>query len=401
MAAAVAAAVYAAISIARHHTFRSTGFDLGIFDQALWHYSRLEAPASSIKAMPSLLGDHFSPALALLAPVRLLGLDAVLAVQAVLVCAAALPLYWYSGSRAIVCAFLLFGGVQEALWFDFHEVALAPLPIALAVWLESRGQLRASVACVLFLLLVKEDLAFLVSAFGVWYLLRGHRRLGAALVAAGAVAYVVITGPLMPGEYTYAGQYPGPLLDSLGRKLETLAYLLGAFLLLPLRSPLIVLAVPLLAARFLGDNPKYWTLEDHYSLTVAPVLALAAADSLRRLRRAAPLLVAVAVLCAPLFLQVPTGTPHAYRAAGDALALIPAGAPVTASNRLVPHLSAREDVRLPDRPPAEYVVLALEDETPEGLFPFAGVRERDAWVSRLRAERLLDRDGMLVLRLQR
>ena len=350
--------------------------------------------------MPSLLGDHFSPALALLAPVRWAGLEAVLVAQALLVVAAALPIFWFArervgtrAARAIAVSYLLFGGVVEALWFDFHEVSFAPLLIAVAVW-------RRSVLAVLALLLVKEDLAFLVSAFGVWFWLEGERRKGAALAVTGLAAYALITGPLMPGEYTYAGQYPGPLLEDLPQKLKTLGYLLGAFLGLSLLSPVLVLALPLLAARFLGDNPKYWTLEDHYSLTIAPVLALAAAEGLRRLPRAWPALPLIGLLCLPAFLQVPTATPRAYRAAEEAIAVIPEDAPVTASNRLVPHLSARDEIRLPDRPPNRYVAIALEDTTPAGLFPFESAAERDAWLARLDGERLYDRDGMLVLRLQ-
>lgn len=409
---AIAGLAYSLLSVGRHRTFRSTGFDLGIFDQALWHYSRLEAPASSIKGLPNLLADHFSPALALLAPARWLGTEAVLVAQVLLVVAAALPLFAYAAqraglwpARAVVLAYLLFGGVQEALWFDFHEVALAPLLIALGVWWESQGRLRAAVLAVLALLLVKEDLAFLVSAFGVLFWLRGHRRAGVALALTGLMAYLVITGPLMPGEYTYAGQYPGPILEAAGQKLTTLAYLLGAFLGLSLLSPVFVLALPLLAARFLGDNPKYWTLEDHYSLTIAPVLALAAADGLRRLGdragHAAIAMAAVAVLCIPLFplADLPLRTPPAYRAAPAALAMIPPGGAVTASNRLAPHLSGRREIRLPDRPPNEYVVVALEDRSAAGLFPFRDVSERDGWLRRLRGERLFDRDGMLVLRL--
>ena len=333
--------------------------------------------------MPSLLGDHFSPALALLAPVRWAGLEAVLVVQALLVVAAALPIFWFARervdvgpARGIAVSYLLFGGVIEALWFDFHEVSFAPLLIAVAVW-------RRSVVAVLLLLLVKEDLAFLVSAFGIWFWLEGERRTGAALAVTGVVAYAVITGPLMPGEYTYAGQYPGPVFDELPQKLKTLAYLLGAFLGLSLLSPVFVLALPLLAARFLGDNPKYWTLEDHYSLTIAPVLALAAADGLRRFPRAWPALPLVGLLCLPAFLQIPTSTPPAYRDARAVLARIPDDAAVTASNRLVPHLSGRDDIRLPDRPPAPYVVIALDDTTPEGLFPFRTVAERDAWIRAL------------------
>lgn len=399
-ACGAAAALYSFVSIARHRTFRSTGFDLGIFDQALWHYARLEAPASSIKGLPNLLGDHFSPILVLLAPVRWLGTEAVLVAQAVLVVAAALPIYWFARERAdvraargVAVSYLLFGGVIEALWFDFHEVCFAPLLIAVAVW-------RRSVLAVLALLLVKEDLALLVSAFGVWFWLSGERRRGAVLAIAGVVAYVLITGPLMPGAYTYAGQYPGPVLEDLGTKARTLAYLLGAFAGLSLLSPLLVLALPLLAARFLGDNPKYWTLEDHYSLTIAPILALASVDGLRRFPRAWWIPPALAVVLAPAFLQIPASTPHAYRAARDALSVIPRDAPVTASNRLAAHLSARDEIRLPDRPPNRYVVIALEDATAAGLFPFASAAERDAWVGRLRGERLFERDGMLVLRLE-
>jgi uncharacterized membrane protein len=44
-----AAALYGALSITRHVTYRSTAFDLGLFDQVVWHYSRLEAPASSLR----------------------------------------------------------------------------------------------------------------------------------------------------------------------------------------------------------------------------------------------------------------------------------------------------------------------------------------------------------------
>jgi uncharacterized membrane protein len=349
--------------------------------------------------LPSLLGDHFSPILALLAPVRWLGTEALLVAQALLVVAAALPVFWFAlrqledvwSARAVAASYLLFGGVVEALWFDFHEVAFAPLLIAVAVW-------RRSVPAVLALLLVKEDLSLLVSAFGVWFAITGDRRTGVALAAAGIAAYLVITGPVMPGEYTYAGQYPGPLLEELPQKLKTIAYLLGAFLGLSLLSPVFVLALPLLGARFLGDNPKYWTLEDHYSLTIAPVLALAAAEGLRRFPRAAVALPLVALVCLPLFLQIPTRTPHSYRGAGAAFASIPPGAAVTASNRLVPHLSGRDEIRLPDRPANEWVIVALEDATPEGLFPFRDVAERDAWLARLRGRRVYERDGMLVLR---
>ncbi|HVL95470.1 MAG TPA: DUF2079 domain-containing protein [Solirubrobacteraceae bacterium] len=448
-AALAAVAAYSLLAVVRHRTFRSTGFDLGLFDQVVWHYSRLEAPASTLKGLPSILGDHFSPVLALLAPVRWLGTDALLVAQAALVVAAALPIAAFTrrrlgegATRAVVIAYLLFGGVQEALWFDLHEVAFAPLLIALCVDAADRRRFGRSVAAAAALLAVKEDMAFLVIAIGLWYALLGRRALGAAVAAGAAAWFVVVTELLIPwaagggaayGYWDYRQFGDGPLDSLLGvlrepwrvvtvavspaEKLRTLAYLLGAFLGLALLSPLRWLLVPLLAARLLSDTPKHWTLEDHYSLTIAPVLALGAADGLARLarrwprgeRRAAVALVAVAVALVPAFplreLARPAfyAPPPAYRAAGEALARVPDGAPVSASNRLVSHLSARDDIRLlgPGPPrPQDWVVAATGDASAAGVFPNRDAAALRALVDRARTGRqvVFERGGIVVLR---
>ena len=66
--AGAAALFYGAVSIFRHDRFGSSGYDLGIFDQTIWGYSRFEFVRNTIKGTPNLLGDHFHPALMLLAP---------------------------------------------------------------------------------------------------------------------------------------------------------------------------------------------------------------------------------------------------------------------------------------------------------------------------------------------
>ena len=373
---------YAVLTVVRHRTFRSTGFDLGLFEQVVWHYGRLETPASSLKGLDTIFADHFSPVLALLGPLHRLWPrpEALLTAQAALVAASAIPVAVFAeprigrrGARFLAAAYLLFGGVQEAVWFDVHEVMFAPLLIGLAVLAADRGRWTASVLAVLGLLAVKEDLAFLVIAFGAWYFLLGRRRLGVAVALAGAVAFPLITQVVMPS-FTYwshdaAG---GDLLDPV--KLRTTAYLFGAFLLLPLRSRIVVLAVPLLAARMLSSNEQFWTLEGHYSLTIAPVLALAAADAARSWRPAAAML-AIALALTPAFPLRELVRPSAYRVdpayagARELLRGIPQDAAVSASNRLVPHLARRRSIVLVGQP-AAITVAATEDRTPEGLFPF-------------------------------
>lgn len=390
MVAAIAAAAYAVLSIARHRTFRSTGFDLGLFDQVVWHYARLETPASTYKDLPSILRDHFSPILAALVPFRLaFGTEGLLVAQALLVSAAAIPIFAFARRRigewpalAIAVAYLLFGGVQEAVWFDFHEVAFAPVLIALAIERFDAGAHRAAYAASLALLLVKEDLALLVPFIALLFALQGHRRAGVALAAAGIAWFVIVT-TFVTADYTDLGGFTDDPLT----KARTLAYLFGAFLFLSLRSRIALLAVPLLAVRFLSDNPAYWTLEGHYSLTIAPVLALAAADAMPH-PRLAYATAAVAVALTPAFPLAELFRPAAYESKpgyAQAVADIPPGAPVTATNHLAPHLSGRRDVRLlGNGPPTGYVVAALDDPAPAATFPFDGLDELRAFVGELR-----------------
>src|SRR5574342_132190 len=58
---------YSALSIIHHKRFLSGGFDLGIYDQAVWQYSQFSYPFSTIK-MRMILGDHLTLTLPFLAP---------------------------------------------------------------------------------------------------------------------------------------------------------------------------------------------------------------------------------------------------------------------------------------------------------------------------------------------
>ena len=390
-------AAYGLLSIVRHETFRSGGFDLGLFEQVIRHYSEFETPASAIKGLPTIFHDHVSPILAVLGPVYALwsATAALLTVQAAALAASAVPLFLYANRRlgrgqslALTGAYLLFGGLQEGAWHDFHEVALAPPLIGLAIVLADRGRWRASLVAALSLLLVKEDLSFLVMAFGVWFMVKSQRRLGLVALAAGAAWYLAVTNLVVPG-YGYTEGYDlGNLFDLEWPKLRTIAYLFGAYLGVSLRSPLVILAIPLLAERFLSPHPNHWTLENHYSLTIAPVLAFAAADALGRLdrvaaRRLVAAMLAIAVLLVPAFPLAQLFRPGfyspvaAYRDAGAALAVIPPEARVAAQNRLASHLDGRAGLTVltPAPAPSAYIVASVRDADPGAIFPFADLAE--------------------------
>ncbi len=385
-------AVYAVISLARVHRLGTRSWDVAIFEQAIRGYAHLGAPIVDVKGPGyNLLGDHFSPLLVVFAPFYRLfpGPSTLLVGQALLVGLSVAILTWTAvrhlgrgAGTAVGVAYGLSWGIQSAVNFDFHEVCLAvPLLVLTGTaYLDQRwGRLALWSG---LLLLVKEDMGITVAALGVCLLVVGARRWGAALVAGGVGSFlltVVIVVPALNADGTYAywskfdSQDGGtPLLARLmslpaqmvtpTTKLETIVLALAVTGLIALWSPFVLLAVPTLAWRFLGDNPYYWGTDWHYSLTLMPVMFVALVDGVVRARRSgwrwlrsyASHVPAVATSVAlVLCLQFPFRDlvrPETYdaspraQAAQAVLALVPAGASVETDIGLMTQLATDRDV---------------------------------------------------------
>ena len=331
----LAAAVYATFALYRFYQFNSGTYDLGIFDQAIDSYAHFQPGISLIKGLHngfgshfSILGDHFSPILALLAPLYWIynGPQDLLIAQAVLLTLAIPPLWVFTrralggGTRGTAAAYLasvayaLSWPVAAAVSFDFHEVAFAPGLTALAFERLQAGRPRAALLALGGLLLVKEDMGLLVAGAGL-VLLVSRRRLsrqrlvGAALIIAGLAAavtalYVLI--PAMGGRSDYYFAYgafgrnmpqalwhiatdPARTLRMLvtpRTKLDTLIWLFGAFGFLPLLSPITLAAVPLLLERMLSSSAaNWWGVLFHYNAFLVVVVVLGAVDGGVRLGR--------------------------------------------------------------------------------------------------------------------
>ncbi|MFI2187368.1 DUF2079 domain-containing protein [Streptomyces sioyaensis] len=441
MAVATAVAVaaftgYVLFALRRHALFRTTGYDLGIFGQAVRSYAELRAPASEIRAATGgpgfqgagfpLLGDHFHPILAVLAPVyRLLPhIEVLLVAQAALVASSTYTItrtaarhLGHLGAWAAPClgtAYALSWPLQQLIGFDFHEVAFAVplLALALAAYLDGRWTAAAWWAAAL--LLVKEDMGLTVFAFGL-LLLRRHRGAGAALCVLGPVVTALAVFVIVPhfnpdGSYTYLSStgssdggsavllsHPWEIVQRLfrpGTKVVTVLMVLLPSAFLALRSPLSLLAVPTLGWRLTSENPAYWGTQYHYSAVLAPIVFVALIDALARIDRDRPrhgpaltrtvpvLVVAIAALVTFKFplAQAFTGElwqDNARAAAGRAaLARVPDGAQVLASNSVAPHLTDRDTVHLTaqgvlerqerQHRPIDWIVADTSDAWPEG-----------------------------------
>jgi uncharacterized membrane protein len=389
--AVVAFGAYLLLSLTRWWRAETPSWDLAIFEQAIRGYANLGAPIVDIKG-PGYhqLGDHFSPLLALVAPVYRLfpGPVTLLVVQCALVAVSVVPLTLVArrilgawAGLGVGVAYAFSWGIQSAVDVQFHEYALAApiLAFGLAAALEARW--RTACVWILLLLGVKEDLGLSVAAFGVVLWLWGVRRAGTAMVAAGALGMAFVLFVAVPffnphGRYDYWGKLgdddaaagSGSLLASVGDalvgivqpadvKLQTIVMLLVVTAFVAVRSPLVLMLVPTLLWRFAGSNHYYWGTTWHYSIILMPVVFAALIDGLRLLRdserdwarsaaRAVPAV--VVVVAAALTTQYPLGDlarPETYvvgaRAAAveRALAVIPPGASVATDTGLIVQLA--------------------------------------------------------------
>ena len=416
MALALTAAIaYAAISIYRHDHFGSNAFDLGVQDQTVWGYSRLQMIPNTVEMIRNLLGDHFHPILMVIAPLYWIWDDArvLLIVQAVLLAVAGIPIFWWARQRlglipaiAFEAAYLVFWGVLSGVVFDFHHTAFAVPAISFGLYAVMTNRNRLFWAMLALGLLTRENIALTLAAIGLYVGVVQHRwRLGAAVMAVCTAWFLALIEVVMPaiagvpyGHWTYEalGSEPGSALLHIIRhpisslrllvdnpiKVKLWGGLLGAWLFLPVLSPLFLVTIPTLLERLWSSSPALWSASFHYSLVIAPILAFASIDtiarlqhfvgdsSLPRLRGRVGVGVSIAVLAAGLILSFrvvrPVDEVSTYISPAQVsniqscLALIPADAGVSASNGLLPHLSHRHQIYLLNmKDDADYVAIDL------------------------------------------
>jgi uncharacterized membrane protein len=458
---AAAALLYCLDSLILLRRFLASTFDLVIFDQGIRGYARFRAPVSIARGVSDgqgahfmLLADHWSPILALLPPLYWIHdrPATLLVAQGVLFALAIPPLWAYTrrrlgaGAAYLVCvAYALSLPVMAAVIFDFHEVAFVPVLTAVMVERFDAGRRWHGVLAASVLLLVKEDMGLLVAGFGCYLLLTRRWRAGLAFLAGGLAATWVATHLLIPafgGSATFYWAYGqfGPTLGSAALnmithplhvlqvfvtprvKARTMLGLLAAFGFLPLASPMVVAALPLLAERMLASGyPLWWQAKFQYDAFVVMMLCCAAVDGAARLQRHwpprwnrwlsypfarpswlrrggtawQPATLWAAGVCAAALVYFPSSPfgsllhPGFYglnaraRAAAAAIAHVPSGAEVEAADNVGPRLSGRDTVLLLDGTPrwAPWVVA----DTIGLDFPFCTPGQQAQQVAYLRA----------------
>ena len=398
-------------------SFRVGRFDLGNMVQAVWSTTQgrvLESTEGSTGEQMVRLGGHADPFLILLAPLWALWPSplSLAFAQIAVVSLGALPVFWLGRRHlgdertagVLALAYLAYPWVATSAAASIHPVTFAITFFLFCVWFLETDRLVLFGVFAALAMSTGELMGVPVLALGIWVALARRRRIvGAAVALAGAawtfIAVYLIVPHFAGGNSVFFGFYedvggspqgvvrklfedPGAVVGALVER-HDVAYLvwLGLPLLfLFVLSPwLALVGLPQLLANMLSDfrsmtHPRY-----HSVAAVIPFLIMATVLGIARIGVPRRSLAAGGVLVCSVILSLAVGpwarvvgaTPIGGRAdipqaradaLADAVALVPDGAAVSASNPAGAHLSDRRYIySVPILGRATWVVVDLAD----------------------------------------
>lgn len=379
----------------RHNRFGTFGFDLGIYDQAVWLLSRFQDPFVTIRGL-DFFGHHVNGSLVLFVPFYWLGAGPkfLLVAQVASQAAGAIAVYMIARDRlgtrwpavALASVLLLHPTYQWLTWEYFHPDALALGPFLFAYWAARERRWRWFALAAVLAVACKEDVALAVIVLGLLIAARGDRRIGVIVAGLAAVWFAIATRVIIPvangigpfydsffGDFgSSAGEVarnvatdPGHALDVATRpdRMSYYRMMLAPVAFLALFAfPTFLIAAPMLGVNALSSFPYVREIRYHYSALVLAGIMVATIEAIARLGRTATIrtflvgLVAATSLAStvawgpsPLSVGYRSGiwplTPDSRQGAKDrAVARIPARAPATVHYYFAPHMTHREKI---------------------------------------------------------
>lgn len=384
-------AVFGTLTWRQHANFGTLGYDMGIYDQAIWLLSRFKTPFVTVRGL-NYFGHHVNAVTILLVPFYWLGAGPgfLYLVETASIAAGAVPIWLLGRDRLAnpwialgpVAAFLLYPTLQWINWWHFHPDALIVAPLLFAYWLATRQRWSWFFIAVAVTLSCKEDAALAVFGLGALLLLRRQWRAGALTAVAGLIYFQVAAwiirrangglGALYAESFPGYGdslasvlssmlRHPGTTLSALVQpdRLQYYRDVLSPMAFLPVAAaPVLLITAPQLAVNALTSYTPARNANFHYSSIVAAEVFAAAVEACAQLGRRVGiqrflvgLLVAAALATNVARAPSPLGAPYhtgiwaapqpKHTAMREALLLVPPSAGVSATDNLIPHLTHR------------------------------------------------------------
>lgn len=373
--------LYSTLTIIRHNNFQSYGFDLGINDQIVWEYSRFKSPITSIDHIPFIpkLYVHFELIYALLAPFYWIWTDArmLLILEAAFVCFSGIAIFllakYYKLQSwlpfAILFVYLLFYGVQNALWFDVHSATFGTAFMSFFIYFLVSRKLKWAIILFVLTITSKENFAGMTFLIATLFYITTKSKSGIFFAGASLLYLGFIFGIYFP-YFTegYRFQNPGGLFSQLdpmmmvstAEKRDVYFYTFLSYGFLPLLNPLYLLPI-------IGNLASYFILGSsvstaqglflQYRVELVPLISWATIVTITKYKWLNNKYIAIyLVLCALLvqyllhlplsyftkswFWTQPSGVPSINKL----IMHIPESAPLVAQNNIIPHVNYRDTI---------------------------------------------------------
>lgn len=373
--------LYATLSIVRHNHYLSA-YDLSVVDQIMWKYSKFRLPVTTVHAYSHTLifTDHIELIYLLLSPLYWVWNDvrALLAAQAFFISFSAIPVFLLARKKnlnlfisyALVINYLLFYGIQNAIWNDVHSIVFGAsfLPW-LIYFLEIHSSGWTYIAFFLAIL-CKEDIALLTLFIAFTYFILKKDKISVLLMIFSVIYLFAIFFVYYP-HFTHDGyrfQNKGGLLSNIQlsnyvnspEKRETFFYSLAWFGFLPLLAPLYLLTA-------IADITHYFIIGQtvvtaqgiylHYRVTLAVLLVWPTIIVLSRFKKLNSIPVAIYLLFCAFSFQYILHLPLSYltkswfwhtsdgvKNINSVLRFLPADAPVVSEVNIIPHIAHRDEM---------------------------------------------------------
>ncbi len=311
--------LYSTLSIVRHNHYQTGGFDLGLYDQAVWRYSQFLPLYNTVKER-HILGDHLTLTLPILAPLFWLWNDVrmLLVFQAVWISASSIAIYLLARHRklppfislTVSILYSLFYGVQYAVFFDFHPVVFG---VGLVAWLlyffETKHKKLFWITLILAIA-TQENMGLMLAAVGFVYLFQKQWRKPAILFIISGITISLLAAKTIslfsPVGFQYAPQIssnPITILTDFFNALEkrdVWLYTLSWFSFLPLMSFGAMIGIFFDLAQYFVTGPEFarmWSPFMHHRISLAPLVTLGTIEALVFLKsKKIPLVIVAGIL---------------------------------------------------------------------------------------------------------
>ncbi len=324
--------VFSLLSFLNHYNFRTYSFDLGINNQALYHYSHLMWSKNTVMypAFDNILSDHFSLTPIYFSPLYwLFGSYTLLIIQIIFALIGSVGVAKFANTFSNkhtsihMLVFLMSWGLFSALAYDYHDNTIASCVIPWFLYFVRKEKYFKSIFAVLFICTTKENMALWMAFVSLGISLsfsvnKVQRLIGLFSFVLSLGYFVLIMKVVIPLLTTHGLEYKHFHFSVLGTSfseaiinilqnplfyvkslfvnhLETqslnsvkqttwLYFLLSGGWLLVFRPNYLIMLIPIFGQKFFNDDFLKWGPTFHYSVEFAPILACGSAEVLSSLR---------------------------------------------------------------------------------------------------------------------